>query len=385
MMHSYDGDGLRVKKTESGAATYLLRSSVLGGQVVAEIVWASGSWQWNRGYVYLGSQLLAVQQAGVYWMHEDPVTKSKRVTNSAGAVVSTIELDPWGAGTNRNLNSAFQSRTFTSYTHDADGGDDAMMRRYGSYWSRFSQPDPYDGSYELGNPQSFNRYAYVNGDPVNFVDPTGLKQCIPGDISPECDSSGFGGWGGGYAGGNGWGNNPNPGRDIVAAGFNSDVRELWLVWDAEMCDLTSGRAGCKDITEARSGLGSQFFGFQQNRGNKKLSAKDLQEVKRRVDAGNAWQKWQDWFNCNEQIKAKYKSQRENYLREARSVEVAVSIVGLLGTLFGFSGASGLSVGPLVPVGQIVNERAKINEINANYKDERDRVCGPEVSKPAGHN
>jgi hypothetical protein len=57
MMHSYDGDGLRVKKTESGAATYFLRSSVLGGQVVAEIVWASVSWQWNRGYVYLGSQL----------------------------------------------------------------------------------------------------------------------------------------------------------------------------------------------------------------------------------------------------------------------------------------------------------------------------------------
>ena len=26
----------------------------------------------------------------------------------------------------------------------------------------------------LGNPQSFNRYAYVNNDPTNFVDPTGL-------------------------------------------------------------------------------------------------------------------------------------------------------------------------------------------------------------------
>jgi hypothetical protein len=109
LQQSYDGDGLRVKKSDNGAQTYYLRSSVLGGQVVAEIIWASVSWQWNRGYVYLGSQQLAVQQGGVNWVHEDPVTKSKRVTNSAGAIVSTIELDPWGADTNRSLNTAVQS------------------------------------------------------------------------------------------------------------------------------------------------------------------------------------------------------------------------------------------------------------------------------------
>jgi uncharacterized protein RhaS with RHS repeats len=109
LQQSYDGDGLRVKKSDNGAQTYYLRSSVLGGQVVAEIIWASVSWQWSRGYVYLGSQLLAVQQGGVYWMHEDPVTKSKRVTNNNGAIVSTIETDPWGADTNRSLNTAVQS------------------------------------------------------------------------------------------------------------------------------------------------------------------------------------------------------------------------------------------------------------------------------------
>jgi hypothetical protein len=49
-----------------------------------------------------------------------------------------------------------------------------MHRRYNRWWSRFEQPDPYDGSYELTNPQSFNRYAYTNNDPVNYVDPLGL-------------------------------------------------------------------------------------------------------------------------------------------------------------------------------------------------------------------
>ncbi len=32
---------------------------------------------------------------------------------------------------------------------------------------RFDQPDPYDGSYSLSNPQSFNRYAYAQNDPVD--------------------------------------------------------------------------------------------------------------------------------------------------------------------------------------------------------------------------
>lgn len=102
-----------MKKSDNGAQTYYVRSSVLGGQVVSEINWSVNR-QSNRGYVYLGSQLLAVQQGGVYWMHEDPVTKTKRVTNSAGAIVSTIELDPWGADTNRSE----QRRVPTKEVHE---------------------------------------------------------------------------------------------------------------------------------------------------------------------------------------------------------------------------------------------------------------------------
>ena len=60
-----------------------------------------------------------------------------------------------------------------------NGGDDAMMRRYQSSMSRFSHPDPYDGSYDLANPQSLNRYAYVQNDPMNLTDPTGECQTTP--------------------------------------------------------------------------------------------------------------------------------------------------------------------------------------------------------------
>ena len=169
--NSYDGNQLRGKKVEGGVTTYYLRSTALGGRVVAEINGAGG---WQRGYVYLGSELVALQQSGVYWMHQDSVAKSTRVTDHTGTVVSTIELDPWGGNTNRNNNDVFQPRRFTTYERDGNASDDAMFRRYNRWWSRFDQPDPYEGSYDAANPQSFNRYAYVQNDPVNFIDPSGL-------------------------------------------------------------------------------------------------------------------------------------------------------------------------------------------------------------------
>ncbi|HYJ86711.1 MAG TPA: S8 family serine peptidase [Pyrinomonadaceae bacterium] len=228
MQQSYDGNRLRGKKVENGVPTYYLRSSVLGGKVVAEI---DGSGGWQRGYVYLGGETVAVQQAGVYWMHQDPVAKSKRVTDSAGSVVSTIELDPWGGETNRSSNEAFQPKKFTTYERDVNGSDEAMHRRYNRWWGRFEQPDPYEGSYSFTDPQSLNRYAYAQNDPVNFTDPTGLMsnadctsefnatgQCsITGGGSRPIDDptsymfvlgSRFGGFTGGTGGGPGGGRGP---------------------------------------------------------------------------------------------------------------------------------------------------------------------------------
>ncbi len=177
LSQSYDGDRLRVAKTESGVTTYYLRSTLLGGQVVSEI---NSSGVLQRGYVYLGGQMLAIQQSNqVSWVHQDPVTKSQRVTNSSGTVTSTIDLDPWGGETSRSSNAAFQPHKYTTYERDANGGDEAMMRRFTGKWHRFDQPDPYDGSYDLTNPQSFNRYAYTQNDPVNFVDPAGLQEQHP--------------------------------------------------------------------------------------------------------------------------------------------------------------------------------------------------------------
>jgi RHS repeat-associated protein len=167
--------------------------------LVAEVN-SSGGWQ--HGYVYAGSQLLAIQQNWqLNWVFEDTVTKSKRVTDVCGNVVSTVELDPWGADTNRSTNSAFQPQSFTSYTRDLNGDQDAMARRY-SVTGRFTQPDPYSGSYDLSDPQSLNRYIYTKNDPVNRRDPSGLVSLE--DWGGDPTKRHFGGWEGALASGGGF-------------------------------------------------------------------------------------------------------------------------------------------------------------------------------------
>jgi RHS repeat-associated protein len=204
LSQSYDGDGLRVKKTESGVTTAYLRSSVLGGQVVVEIGGTSPNMgQMLRGYVYLGGQMVAIQESNrvngagdqVLWVHQDPVTKSQRLTDKDGVVVSWVDLDPWGGETSGQATSSSvnasvwrQPHRFTTYERDGNGGDEAMFRRYESKLPRFSQPDPYDGSYDLADPQSLNRYSYTQNDPVNFTDPLGLEECTEFDKNGACIS-----------------------------------------------------------------------------------------------------------------------------------------------------------------------------------------------------
>ena len=94
-------------------------------------------------------------------------------------MVAVVELDPWGGETDRCVNQWPQPYRYTTYERDGNGVDQALMRSYQGWHSRFDQPDPWDGSYDLTDPQSFNRYAYVRNDPVNFADPTGMLTVGP--------------------------------------------------------------------------------------------------------------------------------------------------------------------------------------------------------------
>jgi RHS repeat-associated protein len=65
---------------------------------------------------------------------------------------------------------------FGTYWRDSVSGLDYARNRYfAAGQGRFTSADPYVMSGGMGNPQGWNRYAYVGADPVNLHDPSGLN------------------------------------------------------------------------------------------------------------------------------------------------------------------------------------------------------------------
>src|SRR5208283_4784398 len=80
---------------------------------------------------------------------------------------------------------------FATYTRDsATGLDYAMNRYYSNSLGRFMTPDPM-GHATLGDPQTWNQFAYVGGDPVSAGDPSGLCTVMIDGVSGNPDQGPF--------------------------------------------------------------------------------------------------------------------------------------------------------------------------------------------------
>ncbi len=100
---------------------------------------------------------------------------------------------PWGE--DKGSTNPQDTWSFATYWRDsATGLDYANKRYYSNAYGRFMTPDPTMRSANPREPQSWNRYAYVMGDPSNYDDPTGqfLPICDPfWGCDPTCTVNGF--------------------------------------------------------------------------------------------------------------------------------------------------------------------------------------------------
>ena len=111
-------------------------------------------------------------------------------TTYNGGVEGTFTSLPWGDGPPSGTGSDLDANHYATLDHDTETGTDhAQFRQYSNTQGRWLSPDPYSGSYDASNPQSFNRYAYAMNSPLSYVDPSGLDTCGTEDGFYDYDAS----------------------------------------------------------------------------------------------------------------------------------------------------------------------------------------------------
>lgn len=124
------------------------------------------------GYLYFGKKLLFEPNGTA------AVSDRLGSVRNAGSAISYY---PWGEEMTSTSNGQVK---FGTYFRDMAGQDYANQRYYSSTLARFYTPDP-KGRKAVNpkNPTSWNMYAYVNDDPVDFGDPSGLE--LDDDEGPD--------------------------------------------------------------------------------------------------------------------------------------------------------------------------------------------------------
>ena len=110
------------------------------------------------------------------------------VTNETGTAVDKHDFEPYGVEILPSTNTAVASHLYDGQERDENSGLDYMhYRYYGSSMGRFMSPDNVPGN--ANDPQSWNMYAYVRGNPVSFNDPTGHNNRPPPPLVFGCGIS----------------------------------------------------------------------------------------------------------------------------------------------------------------------------------------------------
>ncbi|HVA62862.1 MAG TPA: RHS repeat-associated core domain-containing protein, partial [Terriglobales bacterium] len=202
---TYDALGRAVEAAEpNGAIEFLYgpgggKLAVMSGQTL------------GTAYIPLPGGGTAVYHGAAlaYYRHADGLGSSRLASTPSRTLYSATAYAPYGEP---HQESGTIDRNFTGQNQDITGGQyDFFMRELNPIQARWWTPDPAGlAAVDPYNPQSWNRYAYVGGQPLSFVESFGLDRvCIDDGLGTmqcvDTDPGGIGTGGDGGGGGGGTG------------------------------------------------------------------------------------------------------------------------------------------------------------------------------------
>ena len=180
--YTYNPAGHRVRKdTPAGSTEYFY----FGDNVISELNPVTSSYtDYIYGYGKRIAKDTSTDATGAQYFHTDQIGSTTLVTDSAGNIFWQAVYNAFGQELSaQNTTITFQ---FAGMQYDSeDNLNHTDFRQYASVEGRWLTPDPYTGSEDPSNPQSFNRYVYVLNNPIRLADSEGLSiECHPDD--PIC-------------------------------------------------------------------------------------------------------------------------------------------------------------------------------------------------------
>ena len=174
----YDALNHRVRTVNSSGTTEFVFN--LNGQRVSE--WNASTHAQLKGHYYWGAKPVAYYTtandgtAAVHFEHQDWLGTERMRTNASGGSEATFTSLPWGDSQTTASGTDVDAYHYATLDYDSETNTDhAEFRQYSPTQGRFMSPDPYGGSYDMTNPQSFNRYVYAMNNPLSNIDPTGQQ------------------------------------------------------------------------------------------------------------------------------------------------------------------------------------------------------------------
>jgi RHS repeat-associated protein len=169
--YAYAPDGKRMFRQEADGMTQEWTFWGARGEKLGTFAMVYNQYVGNSAHPYQPVLNPTLSFAGrTIWDGGKPLVQDRIGTNRA----TGARYYPFGDEITSTANDAVK---FGTYHRDGFTGlDYADQRYYASTYGRFNTADPYRGSAKLKIASSWNRYAYVLGDPVNHTDKRGLDQ-----------------------------------------------------------------------------------------------------------------------------------------------------------------------------------------------------------------